>query len=134
MLLHDLKYDFKIEVSRRNEKFDPLHVYSITCTLYETKRRPDPVPEKLLKTFQSTGVCVVGFLEGHRVRGEETWGGYEYRLDLETQIFVDNSLEGTMAQMEEFIQESIRLKDKFRPRRPKAQKAVERLTKLKRGW
>ncbi|EGO2129032.1 hypothetical protein ITP31_003855 [Salmonella enterica] len=134
MLLHKLKYDFKLEVSGREGRQDPLHVYSITCTLYETKRRPNPVPEKLLKTFQSTGVCVVGFLEGHRVEREKVWRGFEYRLKRETQIFVGNTLENTMEQMEAFIQESIRLKDKFRPRRPKAEKAVERLTKYSRGY
>jgi len=134
LLLHKLKYDFKLEVSGREGRQDPLNVYSITCTLYETKRRPDPVPEKLLKTFQSTGVCVVGFLDGHRVAREKVYRGYQYRIVRETQIFVDNTLDGVMGQMESFIQESIRLKDKFRPRRPKAEKAAERLTKYSRGY
>jgi len=111
-----------------------LNIYSINCTLYETERRANPVPEKFLKAFQGKGVYVVGQLEGHRVIRESVYRGYSYRLARETQVFVGPDIDSVMQQMEDFIQDSFRQGNKFRPRRPKAERAAERLTIYSRGW
>lgn len=134
MLLHKLCYDFSLDVSHRRGDIDPLNIYSINCSLYETARRPNPVPEELLKTFQGHGVYVVGQLEGHRVLRESMYRGYSYKLVRETQVFVGPNIDSVMQQMENFIQDSFRQKNKFRPRRPKAEKAAERLTIYSRGY
>lgn len=134
MLLHKLCYDFNLDVSCRRGSIDPLNIYSINCTLYETARRPNPIPEKFLEAFQGKGVYVVGQLEGFRVLRESMYRGYSYKLIRETQVFVGPDINSVMQQMEDFIQDSIRQKNKFRPRRPNVEKAAERLTIYSRGY
>lgn len=131
MLLHKLCYNFELEVNHKYKNFDPIKVYNIICTLYETKRRADPVPEA---NFQGSGVYVVGQLEGCRIIRDEKYRGYEYKVTRENQVFVGPDIDSVMQQMEDFIQDSIRQKNKFRPRKLNTEKAAERLTIYSRGY
>lgn len=131
-LLKKGKFAYDLEIHERRG-CTPEHLYSITCTLYETGRRENPIPQPYYDRAATSDMVCIGQLRTYiREEPERSYEGINLRPI--THVAVGATIEDVLEQFENLLKSGDPNGNPFMAGTVEEKEAINEINIKRRGW
>ncbi|ELF5187107.1 hypothetical protein RBD99_002781 [Salmonella enterica] len=130
--LHKEMFSYDLEVHEKRG-CTPEHLYSINCTLYETGRRENPIPQPYYDRAVASDMICIGRLRTYiREEPERSYEGINLRPI--THVVVGATIEDVLEQFENLLQAGDPNGNQYIAGTVEEKEAINEINIKRRGW